>query len=64
MATNNTVLEGMLLCGVNNIVNFLGRIPAERFVNDIFMETFDSMCDKSFEELDTDLKSYSELTQV
>ena len=59
-----TVLDGMILCGVNNTANFIGQTPAERFANDIFMGTFESMRDKSFEELDADFKSYSDLTQL
>ena len=59
-----TVLDRIILCGFNNKANFLEQTPAERFAAGIFTGTFESMRDKTFEELGAYFKSYSELTQI
>ena len=59
-----TVLDGMIACGMDNINLFQGSTQAQRFATDLFVGTFESTRDKSFEEIDSDIKSYSDLTQV
>ncbi len=39
-APNYTVRDAMVLCGLNNEVQFQGLTPAERFATDIFSNFF------------------------
>ena len=59
----NTVLDAIILCGVDNIVLFDGITAAARFAKDLFDDDYRSVMDKTWEELDTDFKSYTDLTQ-
>ena len=54
----------MIACGVNNVDAFLGDTPAFRLATDIFADDFTTCTDKTFEELDSNLKTYSDLTQA
>ena len=56
--------DAMTACGVNDVDVFLGDTPAFRLATDIFGDDFTSFMDKTFEELDSDFKTYSALTQV
>ena len=60
----NTVEEALIICGVNNVLLFQGDTAATRLVTDIFIDTYESMKDKTFAELDADFKSYSDLTAM
>ena len=59
-----TVLEALVACGVDNANNFNGNTPAWRLSNELFSDDFESCLDKTQQELDDDLKSYSTLTQL
>ena len=54
----------MIACGVNNVDVFLGNTPAFRLATDIFGDDFTTCMDKTFVELDSNFKTYSDLTQV
>lgn len=58
---NNTVLDAMILCGVNNTTLFENQTKAARFADEIFGNDFHMCMDKTFEELQSDLKSYASL---
>ena len=62
MAQRHTVLNAMILCGVNNSIQFNGATAAQRIVTEIFDDDFNSYMDKTIDDLNTDLKSYSSLT--
>ena len=62
MAAVNSVYESIVACGVSDAANAGLGSNAECIATDIFNDNFMSCMDKSFEELDSDLKSYSELT--
>ena len=59
-----TVRDAMAICGLpdNPNVLFQGQTVAERVAVDVFNDDFASSMDKTFEELDADFKSYSDLT--
>ena len=59
-----TVLDALVACGVDNISLFNGNSPAWRLSNELFSDDFESCLDKTQQELDEDLKSYSTLTQT
>ena len=59
-----TVHDAMIMCGVDNVAQFNGETPAERFANDLFGNDFIACMDKSMDELNQDFKSYSDLTQA
>ena len=61
-AVVNTVSEALTICGVDNTVLFQGHTAATRLATDIFIDTYESMKDKTFAKLDADFKSYSDLT--
>ena len=58
-----TVREAMAECGVNDDDNFDEKSSAQRIASDIFSDDFSTCMDKSHKELDSDFKSYSDLTQ-
>ena len=58
----NTVLDAIILCGVDNAVRFNGSTAAERIATEIFDDDFASCMDKSVNDLESDLKAYSSLT--
>lgn len=62
-ATVYTVTDAMIRCGVNNVDLFNGQTAATRFASDIFSDSFDLCMDKTMEEVQNDLKHYSNLTQ-
>ena len=57
-----TVREGMVSCGIDDAMAYHGETNAERMASDVFGDTFETCLDKSFEELDADFKTYSDLT--
>ena len=59
-----TVLDALVACGVDNMSLFNGNSPAWRLSNELFSDDFESCLDKTQQELDEDLKSYSTLTQA
>ena len=59
-----TITDAMVKCGVNNIDLFDGQTAARRFSSDIFSDSFDICMDKTMEEVQNDLKHYSNLTQA
>ena len=62
MAAPFTVLDAMILSGINNGDLFNGLTPAQRMVTEIFDDDFDSCIDKTYKELEEDFKSLSSLT--
>ena len=58
-----TVIDGMIQCGVDNVALFKGSTQATRIGTEVFDNDFQSCLDKSFEEIDEDFKTYSNLTQ-
>ena len=59
---NHTVLDAIVLCGVNHQIMFNRATAAERISTEIFDDDFSSCMDKSMKELDADLAMYSALT--
>ena len=59
-----TVREAMTECGVDDVDLFDGRTQAERLATDLFSDDFHTCMDKTHAELDSDFKTYSDLTQV
>jgi hypothetical protein len=59
-----TVHDTVVACGVNNVnVNvFDGDTPAKRIAANLFGDDFAAYMDKGFVELDTEFKTYSDLT--
>ena len=53
----------MVLCGLNNEVQFQGMTPEERFATGIFRNSFHICFDKTMEEVNNDIKQYGSLTQ-
>lgn len=58
----STVRDAMIACGVDNTVSFDNLTRAQRLATDLFSDDFKSCMDKTFEELDADFKTYSDLT--
>ena len=58
-----TVEEAMVECDIDDEDQFEGRTAAERIASDLFQDDFKTCMDKTFEELESDLKSFSTLTQ-
>ena len=57
-----TVYNAMVICGCDDAIAFNGATQAERIATDIFDDNYESCIDKSYDDLDEDLKSYSVLT--
>ena len=57
-----TIANTMFDCGITDAVLFYGDTKASRIATEIFEEKFTSCMDKTYVELDDDLKSYSTLT--
>jgi hypothetical protein len=53
----------MVVCGVNDEALFDGDTAAQRIATDLFGDDFVTCMDKSFTELDSEFKTYSDLTQ-
>ena len=62
MAAPFTIIDALILCGVDDNAFWNGAHQAERISTDIFDDDYNSILDKTFEEMDEDLKSYSILT--
>ena len=62
--TRYTILEAMGECGVTNQDLFEDKTQAERLASDLFSDDFNTCMDKTHEELDSDFKTYSDLTQA
>ena len=60
----HTVLDAMIACGVDNNAVYDGDTAAERLSTDLFDEDYVSVMDKTWDELDNDFKSYTDLTQL
>ena len=58
------VHNAMIACGINDVNLFRDKSEAQRIASDIFQESFDTCMDKTFDEVDNDLKTYSVLTQA
>jgi hypothetical protein len=56
------VRDAMVVCGVNSVHVFDGDTPAERITADLFGDDFATCMDKGFVELDSEFKTYSDLT--
>ena len=56
------VVDAMALCGVDNVVQFNGATAAGRIATEIFDDDHQSVMDKSYTELQEDLKAFSSLT--
>ena len=59
---NFTVRDAMVRCGASDTIIFDGRSVAQRLAGDIFLDDFATCMDKTFDEVNSDLKTYSELT--
>ena len=57
----HTMIDQLVACGVSNNRGALGS-AAQRISLDIFNDSYDTCMDISFEDLDNDLKTFSELT--
>ena len=57
-----TVLDALIVCGVDNVALFLGETQAQRVTDDIFDDAFASCMDITFKELDDHFKTYSDLS--
>ena len=58
-----TVRDAMVQCGINNIDQYQGTTPVQRFAADIFSDSFSLCLDKTVEEVSNDIKQYATLTQ-
>ena len=59
-----TVLQALVVCGVNNIQIFNNHTPAWRLLDELFSKYFDSCMNKTHKKLEDDFKLYINLTQV
>ena len=57
-----TVANAMYDCGITDATVFQGISKAERIASEVFDDDFSSCMDKTYTDLDDDLKSYSMLT--
>ena len=57
-----TVYDAMVKCGVDTTLIFNGNNKAQRIATDLFDDDFHTCIDKTIEELNSDLKDYSQLT--
>jgi hypothetical protein len=56
-----TIRDAMIACGVNDADLFDGDTPAARIATDLFGDDYATCMDKSFEELDSEFNTYSDL---
>ena len=61
-STANTVRSLLALAGVDDSVPFNSKTQAQRMSNDMFDDSFESCLDKTFDEIDADLKIYANPT--
>jgi hypothetical protein len=59
-----TVVDAMVVCGVEHDGLFMDETQAQRLASDIFGDQFSSCLDVSFKELDEHFKTYSDLTMA
>ena len=59
-----TIADAMVKCGVSDTDIVEGESAAKRFPSDIFSNSYDICKDKTMEEVQNDLKYYSNLTQA
>ena len=64
MEANQTIIDAMIACGVDNAVLFMEETQAQRLAEDIFDNLFTSCMDITFKELDDHFKTYSDLTMA
>jgi hypothetical protein len=64
MVANQTIINAMITCGVDNAVLFMEETQARRLAEDIFDDLFTSCMDISFKELDDLFKTFSDLTMA
>jgi hypothetical protein len=57
-----TVYDGMVVCGLNDDNVFDGDTPSVHIAADLFGDDFATCMDKGFTELDSEFKTYSDLT--
>ena len=60
-AAAQTVLDAMIACGCDNTVMWNGETAATRIASNVFDDDFSSCMDKSFNDLDQDLKPCASL---
>ena len=58
------VVDAMILCGIDNNALFQGNTAAARIAADLFNDAHSTCRDKTFEEINSDLKTYSELGRL
>ena len=59
-----TVHDAMVAAGVDDTDNFAGQSSAERLAEDLFDNDFTTCMDKSQDDIESDFKSFSVLTQA
>ena len=59
-----TIHDAMVASGVDDTDNFDGQSSAERLAEDLFGDDFTACMDKTHEDLESDFKSFSSLTQL
>ena len=59
-----TVFDAMVLSGANDADDVQGRSSAQRIATDIFEDDFNTSMDKTYKDLDDDLKMCSSLTAM
>ena len=57
-----TVRDGMIACGISDVLMFQGESQAQRIADGIFSGDFNSVIDINIKELPEDYKAYSSLT--
>ena len=57
-----TVRDGMIACGISDVLMFQGESQAQRIADGIFSDDFNSVIDINIKELPEDYKAYSSLT--
>ena len=57
-----TVRNAMIACGINDAKLFMNETEAQRIATELFQDSFNTCMDKTFDEIDSDLKTYSVLT--
>ena len=59
-----TVQDAMIACGIDNVTLFDGSPPTTRIATNLFDDDFTACMEKTYKDLDDDLKGYSILTQA
>ena len=61
----HTIVDALVACGVDNINNVTGgQNNSQRLAEDMFGGRFTMCLDKTFTEMETEFKGYSDLTQA